>query len=178
MSLELLETTSSAAVGAARLQAPAIAGLLYDLLAPTPADASVGYAFEAALCQIESQSPAARPAAAGRAPHPAATLAQREAAALAERTRQLARLLADVGRHLDADDARVLYATAAQVAGELIAAFGPGAAAVAADVALTPAERTAAVVAATEARLLAETIAIICDRLHPARGRAGARRLS
>lgn len=184
MSLELLETTSSAPVGAPRPQAAAIAGLLYDLLAPSRVEASVGYAFEAALCQIESQSPFVRPAATDRTSHPAASLAQREAAALADRTRQLARLLADVGRYLDAEDAQVLYATAARVAGELIAVFGPGAAAVAADAALSPAERTAAVVAATEARLLAETIAIICDRLRRAGERprhaaaAGARRLS
>lgn len=152
---------------------PALASLLHDLLAPTPVESTVGYAFEAALCQIESQSPAVRPAAGDAAN---GSKAQREAAALAARARHLARLLADVSRHLDAEDARVLYATAARVAGELITGFGPSATEVASDPALSPADRTAAMMAAAEARLLAEAIGVVRDRLQTAPRRHGGRR--
>ena len=169
MSLHLLETATAApnaqrgpAARAPRASVPALAGLLHDLLAPAPAESTVGYAFEAALCQIESQSPAVRPVAADPA---GSTQAQREAAELASRARLLARLLADVSRHLDAEDARVLYDAAARVAGELIAGFGPSASEAASDPTLSPADRTAAVMAAAEARLLAEAIGVVRDRL-------------
>jgi hypothetical protein len=157
MSHDLLEMTPLATAP----PAPALASLLHNLLAPPPAASTDGYAFEAALCQIESQSPSVRPATG----EPAATQPQREAAALAARARLLARLLGDVSRHLDAEDARVLYATAARVAGELIAGFGPSASTVASDPALSPADRMAAVMAAAEARLLAEAIGVVRDRL-------------
>lgn len=155
--------------------APALASLLHDLLAPAPVESTAGYAFEAALCQIESLSPVVRPAAGDPAN---GSQAQREAAALAARARHLARLLADVSRHLDAEDARVLYATAARVAGELVAGFGPSASEVASDPALSPADRTAAMMAAAEARLLAEAIGVVRDRLPSApRRRSGRRKL-
>ncbi|BAR97950.1 hypothetical protein [Blastochloris viridis] len=126
-----------------------------DPTAQPSAEPVGGYAFEAALCQIESQSPFMRPA--DTRPGHATSFAEREVAALAARIRLLARL-AGVGGQLRNDQARVLLATAARVAGELLAVFGPSAAKMASDPALSAAQRAAAATAATAARALAESI--------------------
>ncbi|BBF91818.1 hypothetical protein [Blastochloris tepida] len=144
---------------------PAFAGLLADLVMKSPAPATGGYAFETAMCLVESQSPQARPPFGGLSAHLAATIEEREAQALLLRTRMLARLLAGVRDTLDVDDTRTLFKAAARVAGELAAVFGPAAVRVAADCAHAPADRAAAAIALTEARLLAEGIAVALERL-------------
>ncbi|KAA5598139.1 hypothetical protein [Blastochloris sulfoviridis] len=144
---------------------PAFAGLLADLVMKPAAPTTGGYAFETAMCLVESQSPLARPAFGGLSAHLAATIEEREAQTLLLRTRMLARLLAGVRDTLDAADTRTLFKAAARVAGELMAVFGPSAVRVAADGSHAPVDRAAAATALTEGRLLAEGIAVALDRL-------------
>jgi hypothetical protein len=143
---------------------PTVAMLLSDIPARPPAAATSGYAFEAALCLVESQSPLVRPALDDPAPHASATIAEHETHVLLSRSRMLTKLLAGVRGHLDADDWRMLLDAAARVAGELIAVFGPSAARVSIDPSQSAVERALAAAASAEARLLAEGIAILADR--------------
>lgn len=144
---------------------PGVATLLSDVVAKPPAVATGGYAFEAALCLVESQSPLVRPALDDPAPHASATMDARETHVLLSRTRMLTKLLAGVRGHLDAEDWRMLLDAAARVSGELIAVFGPSAARLSTDPSRNTAERASAVAALAEARLLAEGIGILADRL-------------
>ena len=149
--------------------------LLDDVLATPPAAASGGYAFEAALCLVESQSPLVRPALDDPAPHASATIEEHETHVLLSRTRMLTKLLAGVRGHLDAEDWRMLLDAAKRVAGELTAVLGPIVERIATDPSRTTAERASASAALAEARLLADGICILADRLREAqrlRGRS------
>jgi hypothetical protein len=69
-----------------------------------------GYAFETALCLVESQSPVQRPARATRE--------------LAGRILLVSKLLADMHGQLDAADTELLRLAAARVTSELIVVLG------------------------------------------------------
>ena len=139
--------------------------LLNDVVAKPPAAATGGYAFEAALCLVEGQSPLVRPALDDPAPHASATMDEHETHVLLSRTRMLTKLLAGVRGHLDAEDWRMLLDAASRVSGELIAAFGPSAARLSTDSSRNAMARASAAAALAEARLLAEGIGILSDRL-------------
>ncbi|NJL08011.1 MAG: hypothetical protein HC900_06930 [Methylacidiphilales bacterium] len=141
--------------------------LLDDVLATPPA-ASGGYAFEAAMCLVESQSPLVRPALDDPAPHASATIEEHETHVLLSRTRMLTKLLAGVRGHLDAEEWRMLLDAAKRVAGELMAVLGPIVERIPTDPARTTADRASASAALAEARLLANGIGILADRLRAA----------
>jgi hypothetical protein len=138
---------------------------MIDLPAIPPAAASGGYAFEAALCFVESQSPLLRPALDDPAPHARSTIEEHESHALLSRTRALAKLLASVRGHLDAEGLRTLLDAAGRVAGELKVALGSIASRVSFDPSRGHAERASASAALAEARMLVEGIGILADRL-------------
>lgn len=142
--------------------------LLSDVVARPPAAATGGYAFEAALCLVEGQSPLVRPALDDPTPHASATVDEHETHVLLSRTRMLTKLLAGVRGHLDAEDWRMLLDAAKRVAGELTAVLGPIVERISTDPSRTTADRASASAALAEARLLADGIGILADRLRAA----------
>ena len=107
--------------------AAALAPFAFD--DPSSQQPDEGYAFETALCLVESLSPSLRPASDTFAQAISATLEQGEARVLSDRARLLETLLAGVRDRLDAGEWRVLLDAADRVAGELAAALSQQAAA-------------------------------------------------
>jgi hypothetical protein len=150
------------------LIAPTVAALMVCVPANPPAAASGGYAFEAALCLVEGQSPLVRPALNDPAPHASARTEELETQVLLNRARTLTKLLAGVRVQLDAEEWRRLLDAAGRVAEELTAALRPIVDRVSTDASRSTAERASASAAFAEARLLAEGIGILADRLREA----------
>jgi hypothetical protein len=148
----------------------ALVALLGDLVIEAPPAPTEGYAFEAAMCLVASQSPLARPAIDEPSPRPCATIELHEALVLSSRTRVLTRLLASVGGHLDAEETRALLAETARVARELIADLGPSAARMSTEPSLGAADRAAAAGALVLASHLAEAVGAVSR--HPVGGRS------
>jgi len=115
-------------------------------------ETTAGYAFETALCLIESQSPLLRPLFEPGTGDPAA---ERHTEALSSRIRQLTTLLDHLDGTLDADETRELLQAAGRVTGELIAVFGPSVDSRAIDPAVSRADRSIAADSLARARLLA-----------------------
>ena len=107
----------------ARSGRPNSATFVVDELA-NPAVASDGYAFESAMCLVESQSPLLRPAFDAPASQASTTIEEHENRVLLSRTRLLTKLLAGVRGYLDVEEWRMLLDAAGRVASELTAAIG------------------------------------------------------
>jgi hypothetical protein len=138
-----------------------------------PAVASDGYAFESALCLVESQSPLLRPAFDTPAPQASTTIEEHENRVLLSRTRLLTKLLAGVRGYLDADEWRMLLDAAGRVASELAAALGGNVERVATDPSRSDSERARASAALAEATLLAEAIGAFVDSQGEVQGLLG-----
>ncbi|MDF3810902.1 MULTISPECIES: hypothetical protein [Rhodopseudomonas] len=137
-----------------------------DPAAWSTGESIAGYAFETALCLVESQSPLLRPAERSEA---AGDIAQRHTQALSSRIWQLARLLDHVDGTFDADETRVLLQAAARVTSELITMFGPAAERRAIDATVSHAERGSAADCLARARQLAQRISTAAAGLAPIR---------
>jgi hypothetical protein len=118
---------------------------------------SGGYAFETALCLVESQSPQLRPLSArpARAATPAAVGQTRE---LSSRILLLSNLFNGVLGQFDLNERLVLLTTANRVTTELIAAFGLGADRPSTDSSVDAFDRRAAADARGRAAILLERI--------------------
>lgn len=133
------------------------------------AASTAGYAFETALCVIESQSPLLRPTPDRSISDPPAGIAERHTQALSSRILQLTRLLDHIDETLDADETRVLLDTAARVTSELIAVFGPSADGRAIDSTVSRVDRSMAADTLARARQLAQRIRSATQVLPPVR---------
>jgi hypothetical protein len=143
---------------------PAVAALMVDAPTPNYEAASGGYAFEAALCFAESQSPLLRSVL----DDPAATIKNHESYVLLNRVRLLANLLASMRGQLDAEDLCMLLDAAGRVTEELAAALIRVVASVSINSLQDRTERDSASAALAEARLLAEGIGVLAVPLRKA----------
>jgi hypothetical protein len=132
-------------------------GFVADHVIRSRSAISGGYAFESALCLVESQSPLLRPADI-RPGEAKVAMAAREARELSSRVLMLTRLLDRVEGQLDSEEAHMLLDAAARVADEFVLVFGPGADSISIDPSATHEQRRAAAKALMSTRSLQDRI--------------------
>lgn len=118
---------------------------------------SGGYAFETALCLVESQSPQLRPLSAQPA-RAAASAAVGQTHELSSRILLLSNLFNGLRGQFDINEQSVLLTTAHRVTTELIAAFGAGAGRLSTNPSVDAFDRRAAADARARAAILLERI--------------------
>jgi hypothetical protein len=132
-------------------------GFVADHVIRSRSAVSGGYAFESALCLVESQSPLLRPVDI-RPGEAKVTIAARETQQLSSRGLMLTRLLDRVGEQLDPEEARMLLKTTERIADELVSVFGHSADSISIDPSATYEQRRAAAKALMSAYALQERI--------------------
>jgi hypothetical protein len=132
-------------------------GFVADHVIRSRSAVSGGYAFESALCLVESQSPLLRPADI-RPGEAKVAMALRETQELSARVLMLTRLLDRVGEQLDPEEARMLLETTERIADELVSVFGHSADSISIDPSATYEQRRASAKALMSACSLQERI--------------------
>ncbi|MBB1093124.1 hypothetical protein HUU61_17775 [Rhodopseudomonas palustris] len=146
-----------------QMQSP---GFVADHVIRSRSAVSGGYAFESALCLVESQSPLLRPADIRPGEAKVAT-AERETRELSSRVLTLTKLLDRVHGQLTPEEAFLLLDTAGRIADELVLVFGPSADAVSINPSATDNQRGAATNALMNARSLQERVRVDLDGHDP-----------